>query len=436
MKFFQSAGRMGLGIVRPVLPVFYILLSFFLVSCHQEKPEDVDLPYAKKKYDPSLWCRMVRQSDSSGHVSEVLQRVSRKDLREEDVLYYAWDDSCRLRQEWSFLAHYLWLQSPSFPAERKSWKEKELASAATYLRSLGDRGYGDPVPFLLKDSSYFEAPSLCHRCLLVGPGYEVILSPDTMEKVFPFVPDTDTTIIHLYYNGNAFSHGLNRTVLMPFHLQIPSYAPSRSFFDEGGILAVVGQAYTLTFPDSSRFHTEADALYQAILEDSLDPGHRWEVYEAFMKDSSRIASLVGTRQEILYTGISSSHLLTSARHLVAGMYSTPSRLALFAMDAAAVDAEVTLLENPGFFGSAVLKMPDSASLGKIWSVLPECGPDSIRLPATLLFADSNHYAFTAFLQHGLERRCGTRPFLMDTGFSSGKAWGFMLYHMGRNHVGR
>lgn len=412
MNLFRFAGRVVLGRTRSALPVFYFLLLLAGGACRRMSPEDIELPYGRKKYELSLWTRDVVLTDTSGQVRVVEKKASRKDLSPSCLFYHVWDDTCGLKQEWSFLAPYLWLQSPSFTAERHYWEEKQLSAVAGYLESFRLGEPYAPVPMSLMKSSYYEIPGLLHRRRVLERGQ-------------------DSTVIHLYYKEKAVSRILGPAVLVPFDSGLETYAPAKDFFDKGGILAVVGEGRVKVSPDSSFYYAVADSLYARIFEDSAYSRYRRRLYEEFLADSIRGDSLVQVKKEVVYPYQIKEALVHTAHFLIAGMYSTPSCLGLLSVGIPAVEAEVALFENPDLFGSAVLKIPVSAELEKVWKILPSCWHDSVSFPSTLLFADSCQYSLVACCQQKIQRRCGPHPFLADTGFRAEKAWKFLLYGIDR-----
>lgn len=171
--------------MRPFLPLLGLALAL-TVSCQQNNPEDIALPYAKKK-----------------------------------------NDACPAEK--ARFEHFLWLQNDSvFGEEIQHWLEHELEASQAYLSALTwkARNTGPQADFA-------SHPQIRHKVLPVCP-------PHT----------TDSAELHLYYRADLFGSGVKPLVMTLFDTVSDFPVPPVCFFDEGGILAVLCQKETTDSLDS------------------------------------------------------------------------------------------------------------------------------------------------------------------------------------------
>lgn len=436
------------------------LSVLFTASCQRNRPEDIALPYAKKKYGTDMWESVQTLTDTAGRPRTFRTGPDRRQIDSGSLLFHAWDDSCRLQPEWQFLSPFLWLQSPSFPHERQNWEEQEFSASRRYLRMLHLSRESEPVLFrydtliglALAESEPFRAESwseswsetrsdtqsytrteIQSRSQTADPAngllsaewkHHIISLPNPAEDAA-----CDSILLHLFYRYSAFENGQNPTVLIPYDPHIPELCtPPECFFDKGGILAVVGGTRTEIRRDSSLFFHTADSLYRQIYRDTLHVSLRRRIYREFIDDSLELRKRIKTRTLTIYPQNIGNGIKNAANFLIANMYTTPRKMALLAFGENAPEAQTCLLQRPDLFGAAVICTDTDADLRSVWKALPELSPDSLQLPPTILYAGQSQYALTAFFQEKNRRVCGPAPFLLYKDFDPNEIWKFLLYH--------
>lgn len=160
--------------LKPFLPFLGAVFALS-VSCRQNNPEDIALPYAKKK-----------------------------------------NDACPAEK--ARFGHFLWLQEDSvFGDEIQLWLEHELEASQAYLSALTWKTQ-DTQPQV----DFADNPRIRHKVLPICP-----------------LHTTDSAELHLYYKADLFGSGVKPLVMTLFDTVSDFLVPPVCFFNEGGILAVL-----------------------------------------------------------------------------------------------------------------------------------------------------------------------------------------------------
>lgn len=366
----------------PKLRYHWVAFLIFplLFSCKKAVPEDIPLPYAKKKFTPEM------QADSTA----------------------------RLDTAAPFLRPFLWLESRLFEEERLLWEEKQHRASDRYLDMLAYRGNGKLSP----DISWENARVACNASLF--------------HKIIPVClpQQKDTLPLHLFYRENSFENGQNPTVLMPYNEALPAYLPPpEAFFETGGILAVLGEPIHVVIRDSSRFFAKADSLARWIWRDTAQAAMHRRNYRNFRNDSLMVAKYTKVTEKDVMPNLKTEHLIRAANLLVASMYTTPSKMALLAVENGNTTAEQTLLERNNLFRAAVLDLRGDSTASPYRQLLTY--PDNGNQTAVLMNDIESRRAVAAFMQDQMQRRTGPYPFLLVQDITPQDAWRFMLYHIAK-----
>ncbi len=366
----------------PKFGVHWVAFLIFplLFSCRKAVPEDISLPYAKKKFSLEM------QADST----------------------------VRLDTATLFLRPFLWLESRLFEEERLIWVEKQHLASDRYLDMLAYRGKGELSP----DISWENA--------------RVASNASLFHKIIPVcLPlQKDTLSLHLFYRENSFENGQNPTVLMPYDEALPAYLPPpEAFFETGGILAVLGEPRHVVIRDSSRFFAKADSLARWIWRDTAQAAMHRRNYRNFRHDSLMVAKYTKVTEKDVMPKLETEHLIRAANLLVASMYTTPSKMALLAVENGNATAEKTLLERNDLFRAAVLDLRGDSVGSPYREILSY--PDNGHRTAVLMNDTESRRAVAAFMQDQRLRRTGQYPFLLVQDITPQDAWRFMLYHIAK-----
>lgn len=358
-------------------PWFALLIFPLLFSCRKAVPEDISLPYAKKKYTPEMLADSTGASDSAA----------------------------------AFLHPFLWLESPLFEEELLLWKEKQYKASDRYLDMLAYRGKGNLSKAIKWENLRIVADSP--------------LSHKTIPVCLPL--QKDTMPLHLFYRENAFENGLNPTVLMPYDKELHAYLPPpESFFEEGVILAVLGEPIHTVTRDSSRFFAIADSLARRIWRDTAQIALNRRIYRNFIHDSLMAERYTTVSEKDVVPNFETEHLIMAANLLVASMYTTPSKMALLAIENGNSVAEQTLGERSDLFRAAVFDIRlDSTEHKRETSFCP----DAENTTAVLMNDVPNRRAALTFMQDRMLRKTGQFPFLAVPSLQAEAAWRFILYHI-------
>lgn len=156
------------------------------VSCDRNNPENIALPYAKKK-----------------------------------------NDACPAEK--ARFGHFLWLQNDSvFGEEIRYWLEHELEASQAYLSALTWKTRNT-----CPQADFANNPQIRHKVLPVCP-----------------LHTSDSAELHLYYRMDLFGSGVKPLVLAFSDTVRDFPVPPVCFFDEGGILAVLHPRETADSLDS------------------------------------------------------------------------------------------------------------------------------------------------------------------------------------------
>ncbi|MDE6630827.1 MAG: hypothetical protein K2K11_05340 [Bacteroidales bacterium] len=171
--------------MRRFLPLLGLVFAL-AVSCRQNNPENIALPYAKKK-----------------------------------------NDACPAEK--ARFEHFLWLQNDSvFGEEIQHWLEHELEASQAYLSALTWKARNTRP-----QTDFASNPQIRHKVLPICP-----------------IHTEDSAELHLYYRADLFGSGVKPLVMTFFDTVSDSLVPPVCFFDEGGILAVLRQIETTDTVDS------------------------------------------------------------------------------------------------------------------------------------------------------------------------------------------
>ena len=355
-----------------VFPLFF--------SCRKAVPEDIPLPYAKKKFTPDMLADSTARPDTAA----------------------------------SFLRPFLWLESRLFEEERLLWSEKQQQASDRYLNMLFYRGNGE----LSSDISWKNAHVASNASLF----HQIIPVCLPQQK--------DTLPLHLFYRENSFENGQNPTVLMPYDEALPAYLPPpEAFFETGGILAVLGEPRHVVIRDSSRFFAKADSLARWIWRDTAQAAMHRRNYRNFKNDSLMVAKYTKVTEKDMMPDFKPEHLVLAANLLVASMYTTPFKMALLAIENGNTTAEQTLLERGDLFRAAVLDLRRDSTGSPCRMGLSD--PPKDNQTAVLMNDTENRRAVAAFMQDQMLRKTGAYPFLLVQDLRPQDAWRFMLYHIAK-----
>lgn len=360
------------------LPDTLFLCVFAIVllaapACRRVQVEDISLPYSQKKYEP----------DSN--------------------------QTCRPPKELQF---FWWLQDSSFAKDRDLWLEKQFEASQRYLSALLLRD-DDEVSEVLN----FQDSAVCN-------------ASDVLHEIIPAVWEekNDTLPLHLYYHGLSFENGLNPVVFMLYHPMLEHYLkPPASFFEKGGMLAVLGDIRHVVVRDSSLFFRKADSLARWIWRDTANAAQHRRNYRLFKYDSLSVAKHLKVTEKDIAPVFAPQHIVYAAQRLIAGMYTTPSKMALLSIEDGFSVAEQVLVSHGDLFRAAVLHtMQDSVqSLADTLSV-KLC---EVKNSALLMQDRPNRRMWAASVQTRAGRKTGDSPFLMVDTLMPQDAWKFMLYHI-------
>ncbi|MDE5574356.1 MAG: hypothetical protein K2I87_01420 [Bacteroidales bacterium] len=363
---------------RHVWVAFLVFPLFF--SCRKATPEDISLPYAKKKFTPEMQADSTAKPDTAA----------------------------------SFLRPFLWLESRLFEEERLLWVEKQHRASDRYLGMLSYRDNGE----LSSDIAWENARAVAKASLF--------------HKIIPVClpQQKDTLPLHLFYRENSFENGQNPTVLMPYDEALPTYLPPpEAFFETGGILAILGEPKHVVIRDSSRFFAKADSLARWIWRDTAQAAMHRRNYRHFRNDSLMVAKYTKVTEKDVMPDLKAEHLIRAANLLVASMYTTPSKMALLAVENGNPTAEETLLERNDLFRAAVLHLRRDSADSPYSKKLSY--PDNGSKTAVLMNDIESRRAVAAFMQDQMLRKTGAYPFLLVQDLRPQDAWRFMLYHIAK-----
>lgn len=375
-----------------------ILLPFLSAACHQgTKPEDIALPYAKKKYETRLWVHPDLDSSDANHGLPVVPSAFSALL----------DSTLQVQAPKSFLGPFLWVEGFSFDEERRLWKDKQYQVTRQYLSCLSYRKGGKLSPFLkFKDFTLQAERPLLHTAIT--------------ENNLP---------IHLFYRASSFEDGQNPVVLMPYCKEIGRYLPPPvDFFETGGILAVLGERSFVTIRDSSRYFVKTDSLARLIWLDTARSSFHLRNYRAFKKDSVATAACIKVSRKEQLPTISSQDLIQAANRLIADMYTTPAKIALLSVENEHLAAECAVLDRKDLFTAAVFDIKDDSSVREIYRRL---GPGFLDSPRPAILTNAAQWVLAACLQDTDLRKTGSHPFLVADIFTMEDAWRFLLYHIAK-----
>lgn len=437
------------------IPLFLCLCLPLLPSCHRNRAEDIPLPYGKKKYDTALW-----QAPQWKSFPDTLGKAERDSLRgiylyvrnlsdfpPYTVMAHALDSNLQPRAQWSDFSVFFWLQSPCFGQERRNWEKKEEKAGQGYLGSLRWKEEYRISPLLRWNGRNFSAgEGLEHSMEVIGipasadngNGPDRTASYPTKNKTgkknIPAPKDSSSRpVLHLFYLNRRFETGLNPVVLLPYASDMDRYGiPPASFFEKGGILAVLGHAGEKTWQDSSLYLARRDSLLHLMSTDLMFPTRRRKEYQAFLQDSSLIRSLIRTRTETVLPVIGKEDVLQAVDFLIAQMYTTPEKLAIMAAGENALPSESLLFERSGLFRAAYLAPRPDSLLMPLWKNFPVRETASCReFPSILMEKEPSHFFLLAFLQERNGRVCGERPALLFPDPDTEILWKFLLYQIGK-----
>lgn len=451
----KRTGRTHCPAFRPrarvwMIPLFLCLCLPVLPSCHRNRTEDIPLPYGKKRYDTSLWKAPQWKS-----IPDTLGKTERDSLRDiylyarklsdfppYTVMAHALDSNLQPRAQWSGFSVFFWLQSPCFGQERQNWEEKEKKAERRYLGSLRWKEDYHTSPLLQWDGSNLSAgEGLEHGMEPIGLQTSENGRDETEQNAFPTEKKGESSpkassgrlILHLFYHNRGFENGLNPVVLIPYASDMGRYAiPPESFFEKGGILAVLGHAGKKTWQDSSLYFARRDTLLRLMATDLMFPTRRRKEYQAFLQDSNLHRSLIRTRTETVLPVIRKEDLLQAVNFLIAKMYTTPEKLAVIASGENALPCESLLFERSELFKAAYLVPRPDSLLTPLWESFPARETASLReFPALLMEKKPSHFFLLAFLQERNGRVCGEKPALLCTDPDAESLWKFLLYQIGK-----
>ncbi len=363
--------------------MFYLVVLLFfplLFSCRKPVPEDISLPYAKKKFTARTLADSLLLKDS---------------LPE-------------------FILPFLWLESDSFAEEQDIWLEKQYGATRAYLNALS---YGDE-----------KVPS----SLLFWKNGHIQTDPRLFHTVFPVSPMPDDTLsMHLFYRENSFENGQNPTVLIPYNEHIRTYLTvPDAFFETGGILAVLGEPEHVIIRDSSRFFAKCDSLARWIWRDTAQSALHRRNYRLFRYDSLMVAKYTRVSEMDLMPRCEPAHLIKAANLLIAAMYTTPAKMALLAVEDGDFTAENTLFLRNNLFRAAVFDIRQDTSTAARIKEAFELGFDR-KKTAVLMNDIGNRRAEVAYIQDRMQRKTGSCPFLITPMLDPRDAWRFILYHIAK-----
>lgn len=362
------------------------LIFFLLVSCRKPVPENILLPYAKKKF-----C-LEAQTDSMPECR--------------DRIFFLDTAAPHLRP-------FLWLESNLFDEDRQLWIEKQHQASDRYLNMISYRNGK-------KESSL----------AITWKNLRIVADSSLFHKVIPVcLPSRkDTLPLHLFYRENSFENGQNPTVLMPYDEYLHAYMPPpESFFETGGILAVLGEPKHVIIRDSSRFFAKADSLARWIWRDTAQASMHRRNYRNFRRDSLMAAKYTKISERDLMPFFEPEHLIMAANLLVASMYTTPGKMALFAVENGNHTAEQTLWRRNDLFRAAVFDLRPN-TVDSLYRCSGYC--HSTEQKTAILMNDTEHRRITAaFMQDRMQRKTGQYPFLLVETLTPEDAWRFMLYHI-------
>ncbi|MCM1531203.1 MAG: hypothetical protein NC048_06735 [Bacteroides sp.] len=363
-----------------------------LVSCRKLVPEDISLPYAKKKFTPEM------KADSALD-ARIRVRFDRIDTSA------------------PFLRPFLWLETPCFEEERKLWTEKQHRASDCYLGMLSYRGDGrNASDISWKNRRPVADTSLFHKIIPV---------------CLPL--QSDTLPLHLFYRENAFENGQNPTVLMPYDEHLQAYLPPpEAFFETGGILAVLGEPKHVIIRDSSRFFAKCDSLARWIWRDTANASLHRRNYRTFRHDSAMAVRYTKVTEMDVMPDFETAHLIRAANLLVASMYTTPEKMALLAVENGNSTPEKTLFERSDLFRAAVFDIRrDSADMSQDLTELKPLLASAQKKVSVLMNDTESRHTMVAFLQDQMQRKTGAYPCLFVKELSAQDAWRFMLYHIAK-----
>lgn len=171
--------------MKPFLPLLGLVLAL-AVSCGRNNPENIALPYAKKK-----------------------------------------NDACPAEK--ARFEHFLWLQNDSvFGEEIQHWLEHELEASQAYLSALTWKTRNTQP-----QADFADNPQIRHKVLPVCP-----------------IHTEDSAELHLYYRADLFGSGVKPLVMTFLDTVSDFSVPPVCFFNEGGILAVLHPMETTDSIDS------------------------------------------------------------------------------------------------------------------------------------------------------------------------------------------
>lgn len=374
------------------VPLFF---SLVLTSCRKNQVEDIDLPYAKKKYEARLW--IDPEKDSSDAVFGQLE------VKPEFAALL--DSACMPLADKKFLSPFFWLESFHWKEEQNLWKEKQWKLSQHYLSCLSYRKNRELSPYLSFGNLNCTAqPPLLHKTIMV--------------QELP---------LHLFYLGSSFENGQNPVVLMPYSKEMGRYLPPpEAFFETGGILAVLGERSFVTVRDSSRYRAKCDSLARLIWRDTARSSYHRHNYRAFKADSVAVNTCIKVSRQERLPDITENDLIHAANLLIADMYTTPAKIALLSVENGNLAAECAILSRKDLFTAAVLDIKNNISPQEVYSRLSS---DFAQEPRPALLTNAPQWVLAAYLQDCDLRKTGKNPFLIADLFTMEDAWRFMLYHI-------
>ena len=466
-------------ILHPVhrLPWFGFVLGLLLFcSCREQNVEDLEFPYAKKKY----FAEMFLPDTGRKAIGTAWKHPGPDNpYPGYSILAHALDSHFQVKPEWKFCEPFLWLQSDSLEEDKAYWIRKQEETAQAYLNGIR--------MVLKKDREETE------------DGKKTV-SWEYLSSLGIALPDgirrdslsANGIPLYLFYQGVLWEDGNNPVVLMP--CPRTCHEPVRipeSFFNRGGILAVAGGIRLVSIQDSSLFFAKADSLRQRIYRDTVKAHieeRRW-AYRRFLSHPDEVRRHVKQYTVEKPIKLNTGDLVFSANYLIANSFSTPSRLALLALGQEYPLAEESVFWRGDLFQAAVIDPAPDSCRTEFWQRLRENPPKTSlseisisnkrqsegstartmslleltseaiepytannalpkestsfrsehyhsspsllkgRIPAILTEGDSGYYAISAYVQEQSGRRCGQKPFLLVPELAPSDIWAFLLYQI-------
>ena len=466
-------------ILHPVhrLPWFgFVLALLLLCSCQEQSIEDLEFPYAKKKYFAEMF---LPDTSMEANGTAWKHPGLANPYPSYSILAHALDSRFQVKPEWKFCELFLWLQSDSLEEDKTYWIRKQEETTQTYLKGV--------QAVLRKDRKENEDGKKAIDWEYL-PQFGIALPEGLCQDSL----SANGIPLYLFYQGVLWEDGNNPVVLMP--CPRTSHEPVRipeSFFNRGGILAVAGGIRHVSIQDSSLFFAKADSLRRRIYRDTVKANieeRRW-AYRRFLSNPDEVRRHVKQYTVEKPIKLNTGDLVFSANYLIANSFSTPSRLALLALGQEYPLAEESVFWRGDLFQAAVIDPAPDSCRTEFWQRLRENPPKTSlseisisnkrqsegstartmslleltseaiepytannalpkestsfrsehyhsspsllkgRIPAILTEGDSGYYAISAYVQEQSGRRCGQKPFLLVSELAPSDTWAFILYQI-------